>query len=236
MAKRKRLNLPRLGAYVVLVVFFTWVALPIVWATTLSLKTGADIIRIPTGFIFSPTLENYIRVLHSGEFMHQFGNSLVIGFMSTLLSLLIGVPAAYTLQRFRFAGRERIDFWILSTRMAPPVIVLIPYFLVFQKLGLTDSRLAIIIMHLSVNLVLVVWLMKGYFSDVPEELTEAALVDGSHRLERILPHQSPPGHGRHGSDGGFLAFMFSWNELMFALILSGVNPKPPRSASELHRL
>ncbi len=224
MAKRKRLNLPRLGAYVVLVVFFTWVALPIVWATTLSLKTGADIIRIPTGFIFSPTLENYIRVLHSGEFMHQFGNSLVIGFMSTLLSLLIGVPAAYTLQRFRFAGRERIDFWILSTRMAPPVIVLIPYFLVFQKLGLTDSRLAIIIMHLSVNLVLVVWLMKGYFSDVPEELTEAALVDGCTDWGAFFRINLPLAMGGMAATA-VLAFMFSWNELMFALILSGSQSK-----------
>ena len=152
--------------------------MPIVWAASLSFKSPGDIIRIPTSFIFNPTLANYIKVFRTGEFVQQFGNSLIIGVCSTLISLVVGIPAAYTLQRFRFMGRERFDFWVLSTRMAPPVAVLIPYFLIFQKLGLTDTHLSIIIMHVSVNLVLVVWLMKGFFADIPEELAEAALVDG----------------------------------------------------------
>ena len=224
MGKRQRLSLPVLGAYIALTVYFLWVVLPIAWAATLSLKTGADILRIPTSFIFRPTLVNYSRVFLTGEFLHQFGNSLIIGLLSTLLALAIGIPAAYTLQRFRFAGRNRFDFWILSTRMAPPVAVLIPYFLLFQKLGLTDTRLAIIIMHLSVNLVLVIWLMKGFFDDVPEELSEAALVDGCTDWGVFFRINLPLVKGGIGATA-VLAFMFSWNELLFALVLSGSNSK-----------
>jgi multiple sugar transport system permease protein len=224
MANRLRRNLPRLLAYVALIVFFVWVLLPIAWAITLSLKAPADIIRIPTSFIFSPTLANYLKVFRMGEFVHEFGNSLIIGLCSTLVSLVVGIPAAYTLQKFRFAGRERFDFWVLSTRMAPPVAVLIPYFLIFQKLGLTDTRLSIIIMHVSVNLVLVIWLMKGFFADIPEELAEAALVDGCTYWGSFLRINLPLAMGGIAATS-ILAFMFSWNELMFALILSGPSSK-----------
>ena len=101
MGKKKHVHLARLGAYVALAIFFIWVVLPVAWAATLSLKTGSDIVRIPTSFVFRPSLEHYVRIFHTGEFLHQFGNSLVIGFFSTLLSLAVGIPAAYTLQRFR---------------------------------------------------------------------------------------------------------------------------------------
>jgi multiple sugar transport system permease protein len=224
MGKKWQGSLGRLGAYVALAIFFIWVVLPIAWAATLSLKTAGDIVRIPTSLLFRPTLENYAKILHTGEFVQEFGNSLIIGFFSTLLSLVIGIPAAYTLQRFRFAGRDRLDFWILSTRMAPPVAVLVPYFLVFQKLGLTDTRLAIIIMHLSINLVLVVWLMKSFFAEVPEELSEAALVDGCTYWGAFFRINLPLALGGAAATA-ILALMFSWNELMFALILSGSKAK-----------
>lgn len=224
MKRARKLRPSRVLAYVALVVFFLWVMLPLAWALTLSLKTPADILKIPTSFIFTPTLMNYLEVFQTGEFMRQFGNSLIIGTGSTLLALLVGVPAAYTIQGFRFKGRDRLDFWILSTRMAPPVAVLIPYFLVFQRLKLTDTHIAIIIMHLSVNLVLVIWLMKGFFADVPEELSQAAMVDGCTYWGAFFRIGLPLARGGVAATA-ILAFLFSWNELMFALILSGSRSK-----------
>lgn len=222
--RRRKIKLSRVLAYVALMVFFAWVLIPLLWAFTLSLKTPGDILKIPTSFIFSPTLQNYVKVFKTGEFMHQFGNSLIIGTGSTLLALIAGVPAAYTIQRHRFKGRDRLDFWILSTRMAPPVAVLIPYFILFRQLRLTDTYISIIIMHLSVNLVLVIWLMKGFFADVPEELAEAALVDGCTQWGAFFRIALPLARGGIAATA-ILAFLFSWNELMFALILSGSHSK-----------
>ena len=213
-----------LGRYLVLILFSLWILLPLVWALSLSLKTPADIITIPTSFVFSPTIENYISVIREGEFMHQFGNSLIIGFCSTALSIMVGVPAAYTLARFKFRASSNLQFWILSTRMSPPVAILIPYFIVFQKLHMTDTYPAVIIMHLSVNLVLAIWLMRGFFADIPEEINEAALVDGCTDWGAFLRISLPLAIGGVAATT-ILSFMFSWNELMFALTLTGTVTK-----------
>jgi multiple sugar transport system permease protein len=221
---RLRRKLGHFAGAAVLLVFSLWILLPIGWAVTLSLKSPADILTIPNAFIFTPTLENYFKVFQTGDFTLGFANSLIIGLASTALALVVGVPAAYSLQRFRFRGRNNFDFWVLSTRMAPSVALLIPYFILFQRLGLTDTRIAIVIMHLSVNLVLVVWLMKGFFADIPEEITEAALVDGCTHWGTFLRINVPLAIGGIAATA-ILAFMFSWNELMFALILSGRQAK-----------
>jgi len=221
---RFRRRLGSVGSYIILILFSLWLLLPLIWALTLSLKTPADIIRFPNRFIFLPTLENFFTVIHKGEFMHQFSNSLIIGVGSTALALIVGVPAAFTLARFRFRGSSNLQFWVLSTRMLPPVAVLIPYFLFFQKLHLIDTFPAIIVMHLSVNMVLVIWLMKGFFSDIPDEMNEAALVDGCTYWGAFLRINLPLAMGGIAATT-ILSFMFSWNELMFALILSGTAVK-----------
>ena len=223
MTNRRR-SWGTLGFYLVLIVFSAWVLLPLLWALTLSLKSPGDIIKIPTSFIFSPTLENYLEVFQKGEFMHQFMNSLIIGLCSTALALVIGVPAAYTLSKFRFRGSNRLQFWVLSTRMAPPVALLIPYFIFFQRLRMIDTYPAIIVMHLTTNLVLVMWLMKGFFSDVPDEIGEAALVDGCTYWGAFLRIALPLARGGIAASA-ILSLMFSWNELMFALTLTGTTTK-----------
>ena len=212
------------GRYLVMIVFSAWILLPLAWALSLSLKTPADIISIPTKLIFTPTLANYLSVLSEGEFMSQFANSLIVGVCSTALSLIIGVPAAYTLARFKFRASDNLQFWILSTRMAPPVAVLIPYFIVFQKLHMIDTYPAIIIMHLSVNLVLAIWLMRGFFADIPDEINEAALVDGCTYWGAFFRINLPLAIGGMAATT-ILSFMFSWNELMFALTLTGTAVK-----------
>ena len=222
--KKIRVRLHLVPHYAVLILFSIWILLPLVWAVTLSLKAPKDIVAIPNQFIFSPTLENYIEVVQKGDFMQQFKTSLIVGVCSTVLALAIGVPAAYTLSRYRFRGNADLQFWVLSTRMAPAVAVLIPYFLVFQKLRLIDTYPAIIIMHLTVNLVLVIWLMKGFFSDIPEELSEVALVDGCTHWGALFRVNLPLAKGGIVC-AAILSFIFSWNELMFSLILSGSSVK-----------
>ena len=162
--------------------------------------------------------------MQKGDFTQQFKTSLIVGACSTALALAIGVPAAYTVSKYRFRGNADSQFWVLSTRMAPAVAVLIPYFLVFQKLRLIDTYPAIIVMHLTVNLVLVIWLMKGFFSDIPEELSEAALVDGCTHWGAFVRVNLPLAKGGIVC-AAILSFIFSWNELMFALILSGSSVK-----------
>lgn len=217
-------RLGRAGSYTVAVVFAAWILLPLVWALTLALKSPADIISMPNRFIFTPTLANFAAVFQKGEFMHQFSNSLLIGVCSTALSLVVGVPAAFTLARFRFPGRSRLQFWILSTRMFPPVVVLIPYFILFQQLRMIDTYPAIILMHVSVNMVLAVWLMKGFFADIPDEINEAALVDGCSDWGAFFRISLPLARGGIAATT-ILSFMFSWNELMFALTLTGTTAK-----------
>ena len=188
-----------MGHYLVMIVFSAWILLPLVWALSLSLKTPTDIVNIPDKLFFTPTFENYFSVLREGEFVHQFSNSLIIGICSTILSLIIGVPAAYTLARFKFRASDNLQFWILSTRMAPPVAVLIPYFIVFQKLHMVDTYPAIIIMHLSVNLVLAIWLMRGVFCRHTRRNQRGGFGGRLYLLGSVLPHQPAAGYRRHRS-------------------------------------
>jgi len=207
-----------------LVLFLAWSAFPVFWMLSMSLKTKVDAFAIPPKWVFVPTLSNYLHAIQSRGFLAFYLNSILIGLVSTFIVLAITVPTAYTLSRLDFARKKDLDFWILTTRMAPPVGILIPYFLIFRKLGLIDTRISIIVMHVAINLPLSVWVLKGFFKEVPGELEEAAFIDGSGRwgafLRVILP-LTAPGIGATG----ILCFILSWNELMFALTLSGTQSK-----------
>jgi multiple sugar transport system permease protein len=190
----------------------------------MSLKTRIDALSMPPKWVFIPTLKNYFDILSGKDFGHFFLNSIIIAGVSSTVVLVMGVPSAYTLTRMSFAGKKNIGFWILSTRMAPPVTVLIPYFIIFRRLGLLDTRLSIIIMHLSLNLPLTIWIMQGFFKDIPKELEEASFIDGCTRSRCFIQIVLPAVTG--GLIASFiLSFLFSWNELMYALTLGGRNAK-----------
>lgn len=207
-----------------LALFLAWSAFPVFWMLSMSLKTKVDAFAMPPKWVFGPTLSNYLHAIQSRGFVTFYLNSIFIGLVSTFIVLAITVPSAYTLSRLDFARRKDLDFWILTTRMAPPVGILIPYFLIFRKLGLIDTLISIVVMHVAINLPLSVWVLKGFFKEVPRELEEAAFMDGSGRwgafLRVILP-LTAPGIGATG----ILCFILSWNELMFALTLSGTRSK-----------
>ncbi len=189
---------------------------PLLWMLQMSFRPADDVIA--DELLFRPTLENYTS-LWTGNFPASFLNSVVTSSVSTVLSLLLGVPAAYSLARFRFRGDRHVALWILATRMAPPIAFTIPFFLAFRFVGLSDTLTGLILIYLTFNLALVVWTMRSFFEGVPRSLEEAAWIDGcgvwSTFLRVVLPLSTP---GLAAT--GILCFILSWNDFFFALILT----------------
>lgn len=209
------------GAIIVLaLVFFLF---PVAWMILTSFKTQAEYfarppVYIPQGFDLTNYL-NAMRLPPDGRGGIQgLRDSLIISLGSTIASVVIGSLAAYSFARFRTGG-ENLSFWVLSTRMFPPVASALPLFLVFRQLHLLDTHLALIIANTVFDLPFVIWLMKGFFEDLPIDLEEAALIDGCSHLGAlrhiVLPLVTP---GLVAT--ALFSFIFSWNEFMFALLLT----------------
>ncbi|HAV63088.1 MAG TPA: carbohydrate ABC transporter permease [Verrucomicrobiales bacterium] len=199
------------SAFALLLVMF-----PFLWLLQMSVRPNADILGYQLRF--TPTLDHY-RALWSGGFGKSFLNSLVTSTLSTALALVIGTPAAYALSRWRFRARHQIALWILATRMAPPIAFTIPFFLAYSRLGLLDTVFGLVLIYLTFNLALVIWMMQTYFDGVPRALEEAAWIDGASLWQTfttiVLP-MSGPGLAATA----ILCFILSWNDFFFALILT----------------
>ncbi|MEY9853128.1 multiple sugar transport system permease protein [Leifsonia sp. EB41] len=209
-----------IGCYVVIAVFLVWVLVPVLTVAVNSFKTPDEIFAQNPSLAFTPTLENYGKVFGQLDFGHYLLNSIVVAFGSTLLSLLLGVPFAYALARLPIRGREWWARIVLFSRMVPAVALVVPMFVIFQQLHITGSYLALILAHTSFNLPIVIWMMRSFFEELPIELEEAAMVDGSGRLGAFLRVAVPlttPGMAATA----VLCVIFSWNEFLFALVLSG---------------
>ena len=221
---RKRPDGWVVGSYVVVAVFLIGVLVPILVVFVNSLKTATDIFARQPSIFFTPTFENYEKVFGQLDFSQNLLNSAVVATGSTLLSLVLGVPFAYALARLPVRGREWWARMILFSRMVPAVALVVPMFVIFQQLHLTGSYAALILAHTSFNLPIVIWMMRSFFEDLPPELEEAALVDGSSRFGAFvrvaLPLASP---GMAAT--AVLCLLFSWNEFLFALVLSGSSTK-----------
>ncbi|HEY1932932.1 MAG TPA: carbohydrate ABC transporter permease [Acetobacteraceae bacterium] len=189
---------------------------PALWLLQMSFRHDSDILS--PHLTFSPTLANY-TALWTGQFPGSFVNSLLASGSSTIVSLLLGVPASYVLARWRFRGERHVALWILATRMAPPIAFTIPFFLAFSWSGLMDTITGLAIIYITFNLALVIWSMRGFFAAVPQSLEEAAWIDGcgvwSAFLRISLPLAAP---GLAAT--GILCFILSWNDFFFALILT----------------
>ncbi len=170
---------------------------------------------------FSPTLDAF-RSLIAGNFLASFSNSLWASVLSTVFSLLFGVPAAWVLTRWRFRFRHQVVLWILVTRMAPPIAFTIPFFLAWRWLGLQDTIIGLAIVYLTFNLAIVIWLMQTFFAAVPVALEEAAWLDGC-SLWRSFWHISLPLVKPGLAATAILCFIFSWNDFFYALILTRTN-------------
>lgn len=194
-------------------------ATPYAWLIMTSFKSRADIFAIPPVYIFRPTLQNYEIVFIEKGFLYTFRNSVIVALGTTVLSLAVGVPAAYSFSRYRMAGKNILSLLILFTYMCPPIVLAVPFFMMFKYIGLFDTPLALMIAYTTFNLAFVVWIMKGFFDEVPKSIDESALVNGCTPFDafrRIVLPLVAPGMAATA----IFSFIASWNEFLYALVLT----------------
>jgi multiple sugar transport system permease protein len=208
---------------------------PIVWVFLMSFQTNATILRVPPSLVFSPTLDFYVALI-SGKlesqagtleiaFMNNLLNSVILSTSSVALSLVLGVPAAYAFARFRFRLGENIAFTLLSFRFAPPLLVLLPLLLYFRTIGLDNTYIGLIWVYQLITLPLILWIVRGYFEDISEDIEHAYRVDGNGWLRTFL-HVAIPLARPGIAAATLLAFIFAWNNFVFALILASADKQP----------
>jgi len=205
------------GFWIVLGAVLAFLLFPFGWMVMGSFKTQAEFMAYPPRWVFRPTLANYTKVLVYGDFLKFTVNSTLIALGSTLLSLALGVPAAYSIARYR---QTRLGMLLLTARMAPGIAFLIPWFILFSKLRMVDTYPAVMLTHMIVVLPLVIWVLVSFFEEAPRELEEAALIDGCSLIgvfRRIALPLARPGIVA----GGILGLIASWNNFIFSLILAG---------------
>src|SRR5216684_3218938 len=220
------------AALTLILLFFMF---PIVWILLMSFQSNEQILRIPPRLLFEPTLANY-RALISGQlqtaagnleipFMHNLWNSFVLSSAAVVLALILGVPAAYAFARFKFRLGETIAFALLSFRFAPPLLVLLPLSLYYQQLGLNDTYFGIVWVYQLITLPLILWIVRGYFEDISPDIEHAYRIDGHSWLATFLKIAIPL--ARPGiAAAALLAFIFAWNNFIFALILGSSSIQP----------
>ncbi len=191
---------------------------PFLWLLQMSFKTNEQVFAFPPPLWFTPTLENYGALWTSG-FRQSFINSLITSIAATVVPMLLGVPAAYALSRWVSRHAGTVSLWILASRMAPPIAFTIPYFLVYRHLDLIDTIPGLVIIYLTFNLSLVIWMMRPFFDQLPRSIEEAAWIDGAglgQAFLRVVLPLSAPGLAATA----ILCFLFAWNDFFFALILT----------------
>jgi len=239
-------------AYAAVAVALVAYLLPIYWILVTSLKPPTEVFAIPPKFVpgrlarpgetptkdytFSLTLQNYDSLVYKRagnrpegkvegytDFPRQLGNSLLIGGLSTLFAVALGTMAAYAFARFRIKGKGDLLFFILSTRMMPAIVVVIPIFLMYRTLGLLDTHRGLILLYTVFNLSFSTYLLKGFFDDIPHEYDDAALLDGYSRFQAFLKISLPQALTGIAATAVF-CFITAWNEFVFAQILSSGQP------------
>ncbi len=222
LSAQRRKRLGRVAIFLLMALVIAVMLFPFYWMILTSFRGQlANTSPTPVWF-FRPTLDNYTNVIRGNDFLAFTWNSFVIASLSTFFGLILGLPAAYSIARFKQNG---LAFAILIARLTPYITYLVPWYLAFRALGLVDTYAALTLTHLIVGMPLITWIMISFFEDVPVELEEAAFVDGSSRLGafwRIILPLSTPGIVA----SGILAFIFSWNQFLFSLVLSGPNTRP----------
>ncbi|TPM40871.1 carbohydrate ABC transporter permease [Mesorhizobium sp. B2-3-4] len=219
-------------ALTLVVIFFMF---PILWIFMMSFQTNETILRIPPQLIFEPTLANYTALI-TGKlmtaagtldiaFMRNLWNSVFLSVTSVAVSLLLGVPAAYAFARHKFRGSEDIAFTLLSFKFAPALLVLLPLTLYFQKLGLANTYFGLIWVYQLICLPLILWIVRGYFEDIPADIEYAYRI-GGHSWFATFRKIALPLAGPGIAAAGLLAFIFAWNNFVFALVLASADKQP----------
>jgi multiple sugar transport system permease protein len=201
-------------------------AFPILWGLLTSLKTERDVLAYPPKLFFEPTLANYREVLFGAvTILPNLASSFILTAATTVLTMLLAVPAAYALARLELPGKRASGFYVLATQMLPPVGLIIPYFLVLQRVGWLDTYQGLVAIYLTFSLPFAIWLMVSYFEDVPREMEEAALLDRAGRVRALLHVILPQVRGGIAVTTMFV-FLNAWNEFLFAVVLGGNTVRP----------
>ncbi|MBU6951721.1 carbohydrate ABC transporter permease [Hahella sp. HN01] len=208
-----------------LVAYIAFVLLPIYWLLNMSLKTNAEILGGLSLFPQDITFDNYIKIFTDPSWYMGYVNSIYYVSLNMIMSLLIALPAAYAFSRYKFIGDKHMFFWLLSNRMAPPAVFLLPFFQLYSSVGLFDTHLAVALAHCLFNVPLAVWILEGFMSGVPREIDETAYIDGYSFPKFFIKIFIPMIRSGIGVTA-FFCFMFSWVELLLARTLTSVDAKP----------
>jgi polyol transport system permease protein len=219
--RRVRLKPAALGLNLLTYAIALFVFFPILWTVLTGFKSEADAAAVPPVLLFDATFDNY-RTVFNADYLSFFENTVLLAVGSTLVALLLGLPAAYSLAFRPSRHTPKVLSWVLSTKMLPAVGALIPLIVIYKEVGLFDSRIGMILLYGALNLPLVIWMMRSFFADLPREILEAAIVDGARfpdiMLRIVLPLSAP---GLAAT--ALLSLIFSWNEFLLAVNLTGAN-------------
>lgn len=202
-----------------LAAFLLFTLFPFFWMVASSLKDQTDLLASPPVWTFTPTLAHYAEIWQDDEVSGAIINSLIVASSTTLLAVLLGTPAAYSLARFQFRGKKDLWFWFISNRMISPIVLALPVYLLAQRAGLLDTHLVLILIYLSFCLPIVVWICTDQFRSIPGDIEQAARLDNANHWDifwRIYLPLGLPGI----AVSAIFSFIFSWNELLYALVLT----------------
>jgi glycerol transport system permease protein len=215
----KRISRPILLLYLLLAM------LPIYWLLNMSLKTNEEITGALTLFPENLTFDNFRTILTDPSWYDGYINSSIYVLINMVLSVSVALPAAYAFSRYSFVGDKPLFFWLLTNRMTPPAVFLLPFFQLYSTVGLMDTHIAVALAHMLFNVPLAVWILEGFMSGVPKEIDETAYIDG-YSFPRFFIKIFLPMIKAGVGVTAFFCFMFSWVELLLARTLTSVNAKP----------
>jgi multiple sugar transport system permease protein len=222
----------RLLPYIVVGLYALWTLIPLVWVGISSLKSQGAIIDLQ--FVFDPTLRHYTNIFFDSNVPGFLFNSIIVASISALIAVVFGTAGGYALSRSDIRGKKHLAFWIISTRMAPIAVAIIPLFFLFNVLNLNGTYAALIIAYSTFNIPFAIWMMRAFFDEIPESIEEAALVDGATRWQAFQKTLLPlvaPGIGATA----IISVVFSWNDFLFAFLFSdaGTQTIPVAAAQQI---
>lgn len=225
MLEANSLKKPRNLKWITPSLYIFFLMLPIYWLINMSFKTNQEILSKFTLFPENPTLANYAVIFGDPSWYNGYINSMIYVCLNMVISLAVALPAAYAFSRYRFLGDKHLFFWLLSNRMAPAAVFVLPFFQLYSSFGLIDTHIAVAMAHCLFNVPLAVWILEGFMSGVPKEIDETAYIDG-YSFPRFFVKVFMPLIASGIGVAAFFCFMFSWVELLIARTLTTVDAKP----------
>jgi len=217
-------GLRRLASYAMLIVYLLFLILPIYWLVNMSFKPNVEILNQLTLIPQNPTLGNYANILTDPTWYMGYVHSLTYVILNTVISVTVALPAAYAFSRYSFIGDKHLFFWLLTNRMAPPAVFVLPFFQLYSSIGLFDTHLAVALAHCLFNVPLAVWILEGFMRGVPKEIDETAYIDG-YSWFRFFTRIFMPLISSGIGVAAFFCFMFSWVDLLISRTLTSTEVK-----------